>query len=198
VTILLLIRHADTDYVGHAIAGWKPGVLLNARGRRQAAGLAETLATVTIDGVYSSPLERARETALAIAEPRKLELQVREEFGEMQFGDWTDCSFDRLATSAEWRRFNSFRGGTRVPNGEMMLETQARMVAALERLRTSHPTDTLAIVSHGDVIKSALTHFLGMPLDLCNRLEIDPASVSAVAFDADAVRVLCINGNGTI
>jgi probable phosphomutase (TIGR03848 family) len=198
VTTFLLIRHAATDYVGHAIAGWKPGVMLNAQGRRQAAGLADTLATVTIDGVYSSPLERARETALAIAEPRKLEVQLRDEFGEICFGDWTDSSFDRLASSPDWRRFNAFRSGTRIPNGEMMLETQARMVAALERLRTSHPTATLAIVSHGDVIKCALTHFLGMPLDLCNRLEIDPASVSAVVFDADHVRILCINGNGTI
>lgn len=198
MTTFLLIRHADTDYVGRAIAGWKPGVTLNPRGVRQAAGLADTLATVTIDGVYSSPLERARQTALAIAEPRQLEVQVRQEFGEMQFGDWTDRSFEQLSSSPEWRRFNSFRSGTRIPNGEMMLETQARMVSALERLRAEHPNDTLAIVSHADVIKSALTHFLGMPLDLCQRLELDPASVSAVIFQPDDVRVLCINGNGTI
>jgi probable phosphomutase (TIGR03848 family) len=198
VTTFLLIRHAETDYVGRAIAGWKPGVTLNARGIRQAAGLADTLAMVTIDGVYSSPLERARETALAIAAPRQLDVRIRDDFGEMQFGDWTDRSFEQLSSDPQWRRFNSFRAGTRIPNGEMMLETQARMVSALERLRTSHPADTLAIVSHGDVIKSALTHFLGMPLDLWHRIELAPASVSAVAFEPDHVCVLCINGNGTI
>jgi probable phosphoglycerate mutase len=193
MTTFLLIRHADNDYVGRAIAGWKPGIALNERGRAQAEALARSLGDVTIDGIYSSPLQRACETAASIAAGRALTVELLEQVGELHFGDWTGQSFSELETSPEWRRFNTFRTGTRIPGGEMMLETQARMVAALERLRSLHPRASLAVVSHGDVIRSALAYFLGIPLDLCQRLELDPASLSTLDFDADGVRVLGVN-----
>jgi probable phosphomutase (TIGR03848 family) len=193
MTTFLLIRHAQTDFVNTALAGWIEGVHLNDEGRAQAARLAERLAQVKITGVYSSPLERALETASLIAAQHGVEAQSLEELGELHYGDWTARGFDDLASDPAWHRFNALRSLARIPNGEMMIEAQARTVAALERLRLAHREETVAAVSHGDIIKAAMAHYLGVPLDLFHRIEISPASVSIVTVDALAVRVLAVN-----
>lgn len=101
-----------------------------------------------------------------------------------------------LRSDETWRRFNAFRSGTRVPNGELMLETQARIVGFMHGLREEHPNDYVAIVSHADVIKSAVAYCLGVPLDLFSRIEISPASVSVIAIADYGPWVLCLNHTG--
>ena len=198
MTIFLLIRHATTEMVGRAIAGWMPGEHLSAEGRRQAERFAERLGGARIAAIYSSPLERALETAAPLAERLGLTVQVREGAGEIHFGDWTGRELEELAPVPEWHRFNVYRSGTRIPGGETMLEVQARIAAELERLRHSHPHAAVAVVSHGDVIRAAVVHFAGMSLDLFDRIEIEPASVSVIAVGDYRPRILRLNETGEL
>ena len=195
MTTLLLVRHALCDPVGKAIAGRSPGVLLNETGRAQAERLTQRLAAVPVEALYSSPLERARETARPIAERLGLEVRVAPGLMELDYGEWTGLTLDEIRASTAWKQFNSFRSCARIPGGELMLEVQARVVAELERVRERHDGWVVA-VSHGDVIRAAIAHYAGIPLDLMQRLEIGPASVSALSFDAGGVRLLRLNDTG--
>jgi probable phosphoglycerate mutase len=196
MTTFYLIRHGDTPAVGHFASGRAPGVHLNDRGRRQVEGLAESLAGEPIRVVYSSPLERARETAEPLARRLGLEVRDAEELLELDFGDWTGKSFAELDPLPEWQRYNSFRSGTRIPGGELMLEVQARVVGFMQRLCSDRSEGAVALVSHGDVIRSALLHYLGMPLDHYHRIEISPASVSIVAVAEYGPVVHALNRTG--
>jgi probable phosphomutase (TIGR03848 family) len=180
MTRFLLIRHASHDLLGRTLTGWMPGVHLNARGRAEAAALAERLASAPIAAIATSPLERARETAEAIAAPLMLVPEVCEGLGEIDFGDWTGLGFAELEGLAAWKAFNASHAAVRPPGGESRVAVQARVVGALEDLRARHPDATVAVVSHGDVIKAAIAAFIGVSLDLLQRFEIEPASVSVL------------------
>jgi broad specificity phosphatase PhoE len=180
MTTFLLIRHGFTDVIGNTIVGRLPGIHLNERGRVQARRLSQALAGSRLDAVYTSPLERARETAGAIAEPHGLAPETMESIGELDAGDWAGTALDALNRDERWRSWNTWRSGNRAPAGESMLDVQRRMADEMIRLRAVHPEATLALVSHGDPIRAALAYFLGISLDLCLRLEVSPASVSIV------------------
>ncbi|MGE0127371.1 MAG: histidine phosphatase family protein [Blastocatellales bacterium] len=198
MTRFLLIRHGMTDSVGRAVAGWTPGVYLNDKGRWEAARLAERLADAPIKAIYSSPLERACETAQPISRKFGLDVQVVEDVGEVKFGEWTGRELSELNNDPLWRRFNSLRSLTRAPGGETQLEAQARMIAALELLRARHPDQMVAVVSHGDVIKSAIAYYAGIPLDLFHRVEIGTASVSVVEVGGHYPHIVCVNNTGEL
>lgn len=191
--MLLLIRHALCDHVGHEIVGRKADVHLNAVGVRQAQRLAEELDGLALSAVVSSSLARARETAVPLANRRKLDLRIDERLVEIDYGDWTGQTLDALRGTEPWGRFNSLRSVARVPNGESMLEVQARAVSAIEAIREEYPDGTCAIVSHGDVIRGLVAHFAGIPLDLFLRVEIAPASVSVVTVSDSWIGVRCVN-----
>jgi probable phosphoglycerate mutase len=198
MTTLLLVRHAMCDPVGRAIAGRAPGVSLNAEGRAQAERLAERLARRALDAIYASPLERARETADAIAAPHALAVCVDAGLNEIDFGDWTGRTLAELEPVAAWRAFNSRRRSARIPGGESMRDAQLRAVAAVERLCERHPSATVLAVSHGDIIKGIVAHYLGMSLDHLARLEIAPASVSVLAREGSRATVLALNTTGDL
>jgi probable phosphoglycerate mutase len=193
MTTFLLIRHAETDDLGQALSGRRSGVGLNAAGRRQAEQLAARLAGEGIAAVYSGPLERVRETARPLAERLGLEVREAPELDEIDLGEWSGQSFEALNCRDDWRRFNSVRSCTRAPGGELMLEVQARGVGFLQRLCGERPGAAVAVVSHADVIKAVLAYYLGLPLDLAQRLEVSPASVSVLALEEGGPRVLCVN-----
>ena len=190
---LLLLRHATTDHTGKLLTGWTPGVHLGERGRSEARALAERLAPLEIDAIYSSPLERCLETASAVAEPRGMKVTTVEEVGEVRFGDWTGKELRELAKSDLWRVVQAHPSGARFPDGESIYEMQARAVLACERLREAHPDETVAVCSHADVIKAVAAHYLGMHLDLFQRINVDPASVSIVRYTASRPFVLAMN-----
>jgi broad specificity phosphatase PhoE len=193
VTTFYLIRHGANDLVGRAIAGWSPGVHLNAEGRRQASELASRLSSVPFGHLFSSPLDRAQETAQPLADRLGLEIQTAEAVGEIQFGDWTGKPFDKLAPDTRWQQWNVFRSLARAPSGESMIEVQARFTGFLASLSREWPGETVAIFSHGDPIRSALMFYLGMPLDFVHRLEISPASISIVTIGPGGPQVVCAN-----
>ena len=190
---ILLIRHGDTDAVGVRLTGRSSGVHLNAAGRAQAARIPARLSTLTLAAVYSSPLERARETAEPLATARALRVQVRDDLNEMDFGTWSGAAFTDLAGCPEWARFNAQRSRAGAPGGETAAEVQARITRALETLRTQHPSETVAIVTHADVIRSAVLHCAGAPLDFIHRFEIAPASITTLILGEGEPLVAALN-----
>lgn len=193
---LFLIRHGLTDMAGKQLSGWTPGVLLNEVGKAQVARLGEEMKATPLAAVYASPLERTVETARAVAGPQGIEVQLRDGIGEVKYGDWTGKWVSDVADDPEWKRWNTLRGESRCPGGESMLEIQARVVSELFDIARAHAEQNVAIVSHGDPIRAAVAYFLGVPLDLFLRLQIDPASVSAVQISEWGVNVLCVNSSG--
>jgi probable phosphomutase (TIGR03848 family) len=193
VTTFLLIRHGSTALVGKALAGRLPSVPLDALGRDQAQMLAQRLANRGINAIYSSPLQRATETAEPLAKQLGLPVVLRDGLTEIDFGVWQGKTLIELAGDPRWSQFNSLRSSTEAPGGELMLQTQSRMARELEELRASHPGETVAVFSHADVIKAALMLYLGSPLDYHSRLEISPAEVSVIELAEWGPRVLSIN-----
>lgn len=193
MTTFLLIRHGLTDAVGKVITGRRPGIRLNAVGRKQAEELPSRLAGWKIDAICSSPLERAQETAEPLARLLRLNVAASEAFCEVDFGSWSGLTLDHLNQLPEWKLFNTFRSSTRAPGGELATEVQTRMVEQLVALARRHPEQTVAVFSHADAIRLALVHFLGMPIDLMHRLEIRPASISAVRLAEWGPQVLLVN-----
>src|SRR5215213_1921207 len=180
--LLLLLRHAVTEHTGAVLSGWTPGLHLSEEGRRQADGLAGRLGPVPLDAVYASPLERCQETAAAVAEAKGLKLQTLEGVIEVGYGDWTGRTLKELAKEPLWKVVQATPSAARFPEGESLYEMQARAVLAVERLRGAHPGQTVAVCSHADVIKAVVCHYLGMHLDLFQRVVVSPASVTAIAF----------------
>ena len=197
-TQLLLIRHGLTDWVGHRLPGWTPGIHLSEEGRQQAEALAQRLASLPIEAIYTSPLERTVETAEAIAAPHGLSVQLRENLGELRIGEWTGQSIEDLAKKEEWLVIQFYPSGANIPGGETMHEMQTRVVAELDAIRKAHPGATVAVVSHADVIKAAVAHYIGLHLDLFQRLVVYPTSLTALQFNKLGPRLVLFNDSGTI
>jgi probable phosphoglycerate mutase len=182
LTEFLLIRHAVNDFVKTGrLAGWTPDVHLNAEGRAQAAALGERLAQTQLDAAYSSPLERCVETAQAVlAYHPHLTLVLAEAIGEVRYGRWQGAPLSELAKRKLWRVVQLNPSRARFPEGESLRAAQMRAVDALEQLTEQHPRQRVAIFSHSDVIKLILAHYLGIHIDLFQRIEISPASISVI------------------
>jgi probable phosphoglycerate mutase len=196
MTTFLLIRHAVHELVEGTLAGRMPGVHLSVHGEQQAQHLAERLAHLPIAALYSSPLERTMQTAQPLAQRLNLPVQVSEGFGEIDFGEWTGKRFDDLAADRCWRDWNSFRSSACLSNGGSMLEAQLRAVATVQGLCQQYAEQVVAIVSHSDVIKAVIAHYLGVHLDLFHRIEISPASVSVVVVQHWGAQVVRVNDMG--
>ena len=166
---------------------------LSPEGNQQVQAMIGRVSHLPIRAIYSSPVMRTMQTAQPLAEKLGLELQIRQSLAEIDFGQWSGKKIDELKPLERWKQWNAFRSGARIPGGEVMLETQSRVVSEMLRLREAHPNDTIALVSHGDVIKAAVAYFLGVPLDLSLRIEISLASVSVVAIGEYGPWVLCVN-----
>lgn len=197
-TTLILVRHALNDWVGENLAGWTPGVHLNDQGRAQAQALAQRLADQPVAAVYTSPLERALETAQVIAAPHQLEVQLREGIGEVHYGEWTGQSLKDLAKQDAWRVVQFYPSGASFPGGETIRAMQARAVAELDAILAAHPSQTVVAVSHADVLKAALAHYTGLHLDLFQRLVVSPASLSVLSFTPMGPRLVCLNDTAHI
>lgn len=182
--VFLLIRHGENDYVKKGrLAGRLPGVHLNKTGQAQAQAVAEHLAGAPIKAIYSSPLDRTLETAAPLA--AKLDLPVIPCQGliEVDFGEWQDQKIKGLARSKLWRVVQGAPSVMRFPGGETFADAQRRICAQLEALAAQHtPQDLVACVSHSDSIKLAVAYFIGLPIDLFQRLHVSPGSITTLAL----------------
>ncbi|MCX7938940.1 MAG: histidine phosphatase family protein, partial [Thermoflexales bacterium] len=201
--IILLIRHATTEFVKSGrLPGRTPNIHLNEEGRQQAQALRRALEALKVDAIYSSPLERALETALPLAQAHGVAIRVVPELADVDTGAFTGREIKQLAEDAEtrafWRTVQERPSAAVFPHGEGLLAMQQRVVRALEAIAAAHPDLPLlaeqqaadkpktrpqhvVVVAHADVIKAALAHYLAMPFDAFQRLSISPASISTLS-----------------
>jgi probable phosphoglycerate mutase len=199
--VILLIRHGENEYTRTGkLAGWTEGVSLNEAGRKQAQALVERLKDVPLTALYTSPLERAQETAAPLAAARGLTPIVRPGLGEVGFGEWTGKSLKRLARTKLWRVVQGLPSAMRFPGGESFRQAQLRFVDALAEIAQAHarPKDIVAVVAHSDPIKLAVAYHLGMPLDLFQRIQVSTASVTIVSLGRGAPSLVKLNDTGTL
>lgn len=181
---LLLVRHGLTAMTGPVLAGWTPGVHLNDTGREQAAALAGRLTQVPVAAIVSSPLERCQETAAALAAGRDgLHVQTDERLGECKYGDWTGQELKKLAKDPLWKVVQAHPSAAAFPGGEALRDTQIRAVDAVRARNADLGEDaTWIAVSHGDVIKAIVADALGVHLDMFQRIQIDPCSLTVIRY----------------
>ena len=226
MTLVLIVRHGLTSSTGKALTGWLPGISLDDRGRAQAAALAARLARVPLAAIVSSPLERCVQTASIIAAghgglaahggdlaeragangqvaggaaAERIAVQLDERLGECRYGDWTGQSLRKLARDPLWRVVQAHPSAVRFPGpaGETMMGMQQRAVAAVRDWNASLGKDAAYVVcSHGDVIKAILADALGMHLDMSQRIQVDPCSLSVVRYTTLRPFVLRMNDTG--
>jgi len=196
-TTILLVRHGQTPTTGKVLPGRASGLHLADEGLEQAEIAAERIGALgKIAAVYSSPLERARETAAPISRALGLRTRVDRGLFECDFGDWTGKELSKLMKLPEWQTVQRAPSTFRFPGGESFTEMQTRMVSTLDRLRAQHPGGTIVCVSHADTIKAAVAHALGTHIDLFQRIVISPASVSAISWHGGGPIVLAVNSTG--
>jgi broad specificity phosphatase PhoE len=143
-----------------------------------------------VTAIVSSPLERTRETAARVAAVHGLPVRIERGIREVDFGEWTDRPLAELRRLALWRTVQATPSRVRFPGGETLRGAQARAVDATERLAGEHPDGVIVLVSHADIIKAVVAHHLGLPLDLFQRLVIDPASSTVIALGHDRAPAL--------
>lgn len=193
--IVLLVRHGENDYVKkNRLAGRKSGVHLNDTGRAQALAVAEKLTGALVKAVYSSPLERAMETAEPFAQALNLEVIPREGLLETDYGEWQDKTLKSLRRRKLWKVVQGRPSMARFPQGESFAETQHRICREIEALVGQHAEkDIFVCVSHADPIKLAVAYYLGLPLDAFQRLAVSPASITALAIGESYSHLLTLN-----
>jgi probable phosphomutase (TIGR03848 family) len=196
-TLILLVRHGTTPTTGKVLPGRARGLRLADSGKEQAERAAQRIAELgRIAAIYSSPLERARETAAPISREIRKPTRIDRGLLECDFGSWTGQSLTRLMKKPEWTTVQRTPSAFRFPDGESFLEMQTRMVVTLDKIRKHHPGQTVVCVSHADPIKAVVAHAMGTPLDLFQRIVISTCSISAVLYTDNAPIILAVNTTG--
>jgi len=192
-----MVRHGQTPTTGKLLPGRAPGLHLADVGVQQAERAGERIAELEkVDAIYTSPMERARETAAPIGKAVGLRPKVVKGLVECDFGDWTGAELKKLMKLPEWRTVQKAPSTFRFPNGESFTEMQVRMVTTLDTLREQHPGGLIVCVSHADTIKAAMAHALGTHLDLFQRIVISTCSISGIAWSTDGPVALTVNSTG--
>ena len=184
---LLLVRHGQTDWnpIGK-VMGAHP-IPLNAKGLEQAQNLNRWLQSIDITRIYTSPMLRAVQTAETIAQGRNLPVEIEEGVAEIDYGDWVEKTFEEVRTQYP-EQYNAYRfspSTMQIPGGEMVSNVQKRAVQAIEKLRAKHQGERVVVVSHADVIKAILVHYLNFPLDLLQKVGCDNGSLSIYRFGTE-------------
>jgi broad specificity phosphatase PhoE len=188
--LLLLIRHGQNDFVKKGRMAGR----LNEKGQEEAAELAQALAEAPIKAIYSSPLERAVETAEPLAQAKGLEVQIRPGLLESDIGKWQNKSIKSLRRQKIWKIVQSAPSRVRFPEGESFLEAQARLVDEVEAICAAHkPDDLIALVFHSDPIKLVVAYYLGMPLDHFQRLAADTGSMTILHLGKSSAHLVKLN-----
>jgi probable phosphomutase (TIGR03848 family) len=193
MTTFFLVRHGVTSHTGSRLTGWTPGVHLTDDGRTEVETLARWLADVPFKAVYSSPIDRTLETARIVAAPHDLAVRTRRGLGEVRYGTWTNRPIRSLMKTKLWGTVQRWPSAARFPDGETLREVQVRAIAEIEKLAEEHPKGAVCCVSHGDVIKLIAAHYLGVHIDLFQRIVIVPASVTAISVDPRGPYVVSLN-----
>jgi probable phosphomutase (TIGR03848 family) len=193
MTVFYFVRHGVTAHTGHKLSGWIPGIHLTDEGRVQAEAAAGMLASVPFKAIYSSPIDRAMETAAPIARLHGLEIVQAPSLGEVEYGKWSNRTFKTLVRTKLWEKVQRYPSGVRFPEGETLREVQTRAVEEVEIIAARHRKQIVCCVSHADVIRLLAAHYLGVHIDLFQRLTVAPASVSVIALNDGRPLVISLN-----
>jgi len=188
-TTFHLVRHGLHALVEHVLVG-RGDVPLSAEGWRQAGLLADEFVHAGVAAVFSSPRARTAATANAIAERLGTTAIAEPAIDEVDLGTWSGRSFAELGGDPEWRRWCLWRNTTHAPGGESMISVQLRTLGWLGRMRLRYPGQALVIVSHLDVIRSAILHYLGLSLNQYGRIDIAPGTISTLIVGDWGCKVL--------
>ena len=194
--LFLLIRHGENDFVKTGkLPGQIDGIHLNERGQKQAQALGDALKEVPIKAVYSSPLERAMETAAPIADARSLQVIPEPNLRDADVGRWQGKSLRSLRLTNAWKVVQHSPSRFTFPEGESFVSVQTRIVNTLESIAKKYnkPKDVVAVVFHADPIKLAVAHFLGLPLDHFQRLSCDTGSLTALSVGEMGANLIKLN-----
>lgn len=182
-TTLILVRHGKTPSTGTILPGRASGLLLSDEGETQATSIIDSLKLINpIAAIYSSPLERARQTAQPLAQARTINPIIDERLYECDFGDWTGRRLDELFKLPEWKVVQSSPSKFRFPNGESFREMSNRVIDFLDFVHTEYRGETVVAFSHADPIKALVAHCLGIHLDSFQRIVISTAGISAISI----------------
>lgn len=193
-TVVIFVRHGTTPSTGKVLPGRAAGLALAEAGRAQAAAVAEHLKdNKNVAAIYASPLQRTRETAAPIAKALGQKVVIEKGLLECDFGDWTGAELAKLRKLPEWKAVQRNPSGFRFPGGESFAEMQTRMTTTVDHFRDRHPGKTVIAVSHADPIKAAAAGALGVPLDLFQRIDVSPCSMTVVAYSNEGPFVHCVN-----
>ena len=193
-TVVIFVRHGQTPSTGKVLPGRAAGLALADTGLAQARAVAEQFRdSKHVAAIYASPLQRTRETAAPIGKALGMKVQTDKGLLECDFGDWTGKSLAQLRKLPEWKAVQRNPSGFRFPGGESFAEMQTRMTTTVDRYRAAHPGKTVIAVSHADPIKAAAASALGVPLDLFQRIDISPCSMTVIAYGHEGPFVHCVN-----
>ena len=192
VTVFLL-RHGETAWNKRGRVMGRTQVPLDADGIKQIQKIAPLVAPLELDGIYTSPLRRAVQTARVVAEGTNLPIRMSEGLNEIAFGDWAGRHFDDLIDNRLYRSFIKSPAKTVLPGGETISDVQRRGLSVINEAAQKVPGGRFLLVSHGDVIRAILSHYMKLPLNEYRRLRIDNGSLSALQTDRRWAEIKYVN-----
>ncbi len=193
MALILLVRHGQTDenVSGH-ISGQGPAPL-NARGQEQAKLAGQVLAPLNITRLISSPVVRASQTATIINAHLQVGIEQEADLREVGYGDWEGQTFQAVRNSNAFRLAMNDPINAVFPNGESLVSVQQRGVRVVETIRQGAAKDVVVLVSHGDVIRTLVAHYLGMTFNDYRRITIDNGAISVIELFENWIRVKAVN-----
>lgn len=194
MAIIYLIRHGQTDYIGKVLCGNLAGIPLNEEGRSQAEKTGVYLATLPIKAIYSSPIQRAMETAGIIGKTTGLDIISDDFLREVHFGDLQGLEFPVINALPIWQRYRTKPADVSFPNGESVVEVQKRVSGGLDWIAAQFTEkEEIVCVAHSDVLRLAISWALGLPLDNFHRLSISPTSISKLEWTPEHKKLILLN-----
>jgi broad specificity phosphatase PhoE len=181
---LISIRHGETEFARDRRFTGARDVALTPRGRRQCEEVARVLAATRVDAVYASPLARARDSAVLIAAPHKLEVRVEPAFREMAFGEWEGLTRAEVAERfpAEAQAWTTTPHLVRPPGGESLEDVAGRVTPALRALVAGHGGQTVLLVGHAIVARLVVLAALGLGPERLWSVDASPAGITEIEY----------------
>jgi broad specificity phosphatase PhoE len=192
VTVFLL-RHGETAWNKLGRVMGRTQVPLGADGIQQIEKIAPLVATLELDGIYTSPLRRAVQTARLVAVGTNLPIRKSEGLNEIAYGEWAGRYFEDMIDDELYRRFINSPAKTLLPGGETISDVQRRGLQVIKEATQKKPGGRFLFVSHGDVIRAILCHYMKLPLDEYRRLRVDNGSLSALQTNGRWAEIKYVN-----
>jgi probable phosphoglycerate mutase len=194
MTVILLIRHGETDWVSKRLQSRLPGIDLNGTGKKQAQEVADALEALPIKAIYSSPIERAMQTAQPLADRKGLPVEIHPGLIEMDYGIFAGKTFKQLWRMNAWKKMVDPDNTEPFPGGDSIASANERVVNAIIDISSRwQEKDMVACFTHADQVRLTLAHYLQMPEGEFHKLEVNTCSVSIVKVWEDKALVLQMN-----